>query len=62
MDNNFANIQGMFKTNTDLVGKALQEVPPDHWFRAPGGRFKSLDVGGRTFGRSSRGGAEIFGR
>lgn len=36
MDNDFANIEAMFKTNTDLVGKALQEVPPDHWFRAPG--------------------------
>ena len=36
MNNDFANIEGMFKTNTDLVGKALLEVPPDHWFRAPG--------------------------
>ena len=32
----FKNIEGMFKTNTDLIGKALQEVPAEHWFRAPG--------------------------
>ena len=36
METDFENIEGMFKTNTDLVGKALQEVPAEHWFRAPG--------------------------
>jgi uncharacterized damage-inducible protein DinB len=36
METDFANIEGMFNTNTELVGKALQEVPAEHWFRAPG--------------------------
>jgi uncharacterized damage-inducible protein DinB len=36
MDTNFANIEGMFKTNTDIVKKALDEVPPDRWFLKPG--------------------------
>ena len=26
MDNNFANIEGMFKANTDIVKKALDEA------------------------------------
>jgi hypothetical protein len=36
MDNNFANIEGMFKTNTDIVKRALDEVPPESWFLKPG--------------------------
>ena len=36
MDNNFANIEGMFKANTDIVKKALDEVPPERWFLKPG--------------------------
>jgi hypothetical protein len=36
MDNDFANIEGMFKTNTDIVKKALDEVPPERWFIKPG--------------------------
>jgi hypothetical protein len=36
MDTRFANIEGMFKTNTDIVKKALVEVPPNDWFRSPG--------------------------
>jgi hypothetical protein len=36
MDTEFANIEGMYKTNSDLVKKALAEVSPDDWFRRPG--------------------------
>ena len=36
MDKDFANIEGMFKTNTDIVKKAIVEVPPEHWFVRPG--------------------------
>jgi DinB superfamily len=36
MDNDFVNIEGMFKTNTDIVKKALDVVPPERWFLKPG--------------------------
>jgi uncharacterized damage-inducible protein DinB len=36
METDFANIEGMFKTNTDIVKKAISEIPPDDWFRSPG--------------------------
>jgi hypothetical protein len=36
METDFANIEGMFKTNTDLVSKAIKEIPPEGWFRQPG--------------------------
>lgn len=36
MDTNFAHIQGMFKTNTDIVNKAIADVDPEHWFQKPG--------------------------
>ena len=36
MDNDFANVKGMFKTNTDIVKKALDEVPAERWFLKPG--------------------------
>lgn len=36
METDFANIEGMFKTNTDIVKKALVEVPPEDWLRSPG--------------------------
>jgi len=36
MDTDFTNIEGMFKTNTDIVRKAIFEIPPDDWFRSPG--------------------------
>jgi uncharacterized damage-inducible protein DinB len=29
-------IDGMFKTNTDLVKKATEEIRPDEWFLRPG--------------------------
>jgi uncharacterized damage-inducible protein DinB len=31
-----AYINAMFKTNTDLVNKATEEIHPDHWFLKPG--------------------------
>jgi hypothetical protein len=31
MDTDFANIEGIFKTNTDIVKKAITEIPPDDW-------------------------------
>ena len=36
METDFVNIEGMYKTNTDIVKKALVEIPPEDWFRAPG--------------------------
>jgi uncharacterized damage-inducible protein DinB len=36
MDTDFANIEGMFKANTDIVRKAITEIPPEDWFRSPG--------------------------
>ena len=36
MENDFANIQGMFKFNTDIVNKAIADVDPEHWFKNPG--------------------------
>jgi DinB superfamily len=36
MEIDFANIQGMFKTNTDIVNKAIADVDPEHWFKNPG--------------------------
>jgi uncharacterized damage-inducible protein DinB len=36
MENDFANIAGMFKTNTGLVKKTMDEVDPESWFLKPG--------------------------
>ena len=36
MDTDFANIAGMFKTNTEIVNKAIADVDPEHWFKTPG--------------------------
>jgi uncharacterized damage-inducible protein DinB len=36
METNFANIEGMFKTNTDIVKKAIADIGPEHWFLKPG--------------------------
>src|ERR1051325_8741609 len=36
METDFANIKGMFKTNTDIVNKAIADVDPEHWFKNPG--------------------------
>ena len=36
MDTDFANIGGMYKTNTDIVGKTISEVSDKHWFDKPG--------------------------
>jgi DinB superfamily len=36
METDFTNIQGMFKTNTDIVNKAIADVDPEHWFKNPG--------------------------
>lgn len=34
MDSNY--IEGMFKTNTDLVTKAVEGIPAEQWLRKPG--------------------------
>jgi len=31
MEKDFANIEGMFKTNTDIVDKAILDVAPEYW-------------------------------
>lgn len=36
MNTDFANIAGMFKTNTGIVKKAVEEISREHWFRRPG--------------------------
>src|SRR5262245_18908798 len=36
MDKDFANIEGIFKTNTNIVKNAIAEVSPEHWFLRPG--------------------------
>lgn len=36
METSFSNIKGMFKTNTDIINKAIADVKPDDWFRQPG--------------------------
>jgi uncharacterized damage-inducible protein DinB len=36
METYFANIEGMFKTNTDIVRKAIEGISPEHWFQRPG--------------------------
>ena len=36
METDFANIEGMFKINTDIVKKAIADIVPEHWFLKPG--------------------------
>ena len=36
METDFANIEGIFKTNTDIVKKALAGVLTEEWFLRPG--------------------------
>jgi uncharacterized damage-inducible protein DinB len=36
METDFKNISGMFRTNTDIVNKAIADVNPEDWFRNPG--------------------------
>ncbi len=36
MDTSLVQVEGMFKTNTDLVKKATEGIPEEHWFRQPG--------------------------
>ena len=42
METDFANIEGIFKTNTDIVNKAIAEVSAKDWFRQPGGDSNHL--------------------
>ena len=36
METDITNIAGMFKTNTDIVNRAINGVDPEHWFKNPG--------------------------
>jgi len=36
METQISNIEGMFKTNTDIVNKAIGDVGAEDWFRSPG--------------------------
>lgn len=36
METDFRNISGMFRTNTDIINKAIADVSPEDWFRTPG--------------------------
>ena len=36
METNLTHIAGMFKMNTDLVNKTINEVNPESWFLKPG--------------------------
>jgi len=35
METDFKNISGMFRTNTDIISKAIADVRPEDWFRKP---------------------------
>ncbi len=54
MDRDFLFVDGMFKTNTDLVKKTTDVIRPEHWFLKPDDASKPSDVGGGTSGRQSR--------
>lgn len=36
METDFANIEGIFNTNTAIVNKAIGDIGNDDWFRTPG--------------------------
>lgn len=36
METDFKNISGMFRTNTDIINKAIADVQTEDWFRTPG--------------------------
>ena len=36
MEKDFTNIESMFKTNTDIVSKAIGDVATEDWLRKPG--------------------------
>jgi len=36
METDLANIEGMFKTNTDIIKKAIEGIAPEKWFLKPG--------------------------
>jgi hypothetical protein len=36
METDFANIEGIFNTNTDIVKKAIDGILPEQWFLRPG--------------------------
>src|SRR5215211_7317324 len=36
METDMTNTAGMFKTNTDIVNRAIADVDPEHWFKNPG--------------------------
>ena len=36
METDFKNISGMFRTNTDIINKAIADVRTEDWFRMPG--------------------------
>jgi hypothetical protein len=36
MEAKLANVEGMFKINTDIINKAIADVGVDDWFRKPG--------------------------
>src|SRR5215813_2908148 len=36
MNTNLVNIAGMYKTNNDIVNKAIVDISGEDWFRAPG--------------------------
>lgn len=36
MENGLSNVESIFKTNTDIINKAIGDVAPEDWFRQPG--------------------------
>ena len=36
METSFSNIKGMFRTNTDIINKAIADVKDEDWVRQPG--------------------------
>ena len=42
METSFSNIKGMFKTNTDIINKAIADVKAEDWYRQPGDESNHL--------------------
>ena len=36
METDFKNVSGIYRANTDIITKAIADVRPEDWFRAPG--------------------------
>lgn len=42
METSFSNIKGMYRTNTDIINKAIADMKDEDWFRQPGNESNHL--------------------